>query len=150
MWFKILSNQNQSNLQINNIENLWVNLRSSESTSKNWKHYRYLLQLQRKVLCLKMFFPQTSVPKKSDVQDQISKVYPGAKLLTFKVSEYEPGQPLLHTSKEQHGQKKQERIKKEDLTKKDESLTKERIQEATLRHQARRLEIPAGHHSALE
>jgi len=50
-----------------------------------------------KYYSLKMFFPQISVPKKSDVQDQISKVYPGAKLLTFNVSSYEPGQPLLHT-----------------------------------------------------
>jgi uncharacterized membrane protein (UPF0127 family) len=45
---------------------------------------------------LKMFFPQVSLPKKSDVQDQINKVYPGAKLLTFTVSEYEPGEPVLH------------------------------------------------------
>ena len=49
-----------------------------------------------KYYSLKMFFPQISVPKKSDVQNQISKVYPGAKLLTFNVSSYEPGQPLLH------------------------------------------------------
>jgi uncharacterized membrane protein (UPF0127 family) len=49
-----------------------------------------------KYYALKMFFPQISVPKKSDVQDQVSKVYPGAKLLTFNVSSYEPGQPLLH------------------------------------------------------
>ena len=46
---------------------------------------------------LKMFFPQISVPKKSDVQDQISKVYPGARIITYTVSDYEPGQPLLHT-----------------------------------------------------
>jgi len=50
-----------------------------------------------KYYMLKMFFPQTSIPTKSDVQYQVSKVYPGAKLLTFKVSDYEPGQPLLHT-----------------------------------------------------
>jgi len=49
-----------------------------------------------KYYALKMFFPQISVPKKSDVQDQVSKVYPGAKLLTFNVSSYVPGQPLLH------------------------------------------------------
>ena len=49
-----------------------------------------------KYYALKMFFPQTSIPRKSDVQDQVSKVYPGARLLTFKVSDYEPGQPLLH------------------------------------------------------
>jgi uncharacterized membrane protein (UPF0127 family) len=50
-----------------------------------------------KYYMLKMFFPQTSIPTKSDVQVQITKVYPGAKLLNFKVSEYEPGQPLLYT-----------------------------------------------------
>ena len=47
-------------------------------------------------LMLKMFFPQTSLPTRSDVQDQINKVYPGAKVLTFNVSEYEPGQSYLH------------------------------------------------------
>jgi uncharacterized membrane protein (UPF0127 family) len=47
-------------------------------------------------IMLKMFFPQTSLPTRSDVQDQINKVYPGAKLLTFAVSDYEPGQPVLH------------------------------------------------------
>ena len=53
-----------------------------------------------KYYMLKMFFPQTSIPRRSDVQDQVSKVYPGARLLTFKVSDYEPGQPLLHTEGE--------------------------------------------------
>ena len=52
--------------------------------------------------------------------------------------------------KEQHEQKKQERIKREDLTKRDVNLTKEKIQEATLKHQARRLEIPVAHRFALE
>ena len=39
---------------------------------------------------------------------------------------------------------------KEDSMRKDESLTKRRIQDLTLKHQARRLEIPGGHPSALE
>jgi uncharacterized membrane protein (UPF0127 family) len=45
---------------------------------------------------LKMFFPQTTMPRRSDVQTQIEKVYPGARLATFRVSTYEPGQPVLH------------------------------------------------------
>jgi len=49
-----------------------------------------------KYFSLKMFFPQISVPKKSDVQDQIDKVYPGAKLQSYRVTDYEPGQPVLH------------------------------------------------------
>jgi len=45
---------------------------------------------------LKMFFPQTTMPRRSDVVAQIEKVYPGARLATFRVSTYEPGQPVLH------------------------------------------------------
>jgi len=52
--------------------------------------------------------------------------------------------------KEQPGQKSQERTPKEDSMKKDESLTKRKIQDLTLKHQARKLEIPGGHPSALE
>ena len=37
-------------------------------------------------ISLKMFFPQTSVPNKADVQSQVEKVYPGARLLSFQVS----------------------------------------------------------------
>ncbi|MEK9699767.1 MAG: DUF192 domain-containing protein, partial [Candidatus Poseidoniales archaeon] len=38
-------------------------------------------------ISLKMFFPQTSKPSKGDVQDAIEKVYPGARLLSFQVSD---------------------------------------------------------------
>ena len=56
----------------------------------------YLPISEVQTIMLKMFFSQVSLPTRSDVQDQIDKVYPGAKLLTFNVSEYEPGQPVLH------------------------------------------------------
>jgi len=55
-----------------------------------------VFRFRSSTIMLKIFFPQTSVPKKSDVQDQIEKIYPGAKLLTYRVSDYEPGQPVLH------------------------------------------------------
>ena len=55
-----------------------------------------VFRFRSSTIMLKIFFPQTSVPKKSDVQDQIEKIYPGAKLLTYRVSDYEPGQPILH------------------------------------------------------
>jgi uncharacterized membrane protein (UPF0127 family) len=51
-----------------------------------------------KFFALKMFFPQIALPTRSDVQNQINKVYPGAKLATFKVSEYEPGEPVLQVA----------------------------------------------------
>ena len=46
---------------------------------------------------IKMFFPQVSKPTRKRVQDQIEKVYPGAKLWSYQVSDYDPGEPLLQT-----------------------------------------------------
>ena len=45
--------------------------------------------------CIQMFFPQTNKPTRREVQDQLEKVYPGAKLWNYQVSNYDPGEPLL-------------------------------------------------------
>ena len=44
---------------------------------------------------IKMFFPSVKKPSRRDVQDQMRKVYPGAKLWNYQVSEHEPGEPIL-------------------------------------------------------
>ena len=46
---------------------------------------------------IKMFFPSVKRPSRREVQDQMRKVYPGAKLWNYQVSEYEPGEPMLQT-----------------------------------------------------
>ena len=46
---------------------------------------------------IKMFFPSVKTPSRKEVQEQIDKVYPGAKIHTYKVSDYNPGEPLLQT-----------------------------------------------------
>ena len=45
---------------------------------------------------IKMFFPSVKVPSRSEIQDQIDKVYPGGKVRHYQVSDYEPGQPIVH------------------------------------------------------
>ena len=52
--------------------------------------------------------------------------------------------------KAQHGQKSQVSPPQVDLTKKEGKVTKEKIQDLTLKHQAKKLETPAGHPSVLE
>ena len=44
---------------------------------------------------IKMFFPQVTKPTRKRVQDQIEKVYPGAKLRGYQVSDHAQGEPLL-------------------------------------------------------
>jgi len=53
---------------------------------------------------IKMFFPKVGIPSRSEVSDQINKVYPGAKLTFFRVSDYEPGQPIFKVTEERTGE----------------------------------------------
>ena len=44
---------------------------------------------------IKMFFPSVKQPSRREVLDQVEKVYPGAKLWNYQVSNYDQGEPLL-------------------------------------------------------
>ena len=46
---------------------------------------------------IKMFFPTVKKPSRKEVQDQVRKVYPGSKLVTYQVSEYDSGEPIIKT-----------------------------------------------------
>ena len=46
---------------------------------------------------IKMFFPTVNKPSRKEVQDQVRKVYPGSKLVTYQVSEYDSGEPIIQT-----------------------------------------------------
>ena len=46
---------------------------------------------------VKMFFPSVKKPSRKEVQDQVRKVYPGSKLVTYQVSEYDSGEPIIQT-----------------------------------------------------
>ena len=48
-----------------------------------------------KTYSIQMFFPSVKVPSRREVQDQLQKVYPGAKLWSYQVSEYDQGEPLV-------------------------------------------------------
>ena len=46
---------------------------------------------------IKMFFPTVKKQSRKEVQDQVRKVYPGSKLVTYQVSEYDSGEPIIQT-----------------------------------------------------
>ena len=58
-----------------------------------WRGSQYSLQ---------MFFPHVKTPSRREVQDQVRKVYPNAKLWNYKVSDYDPGEPLLQIGGKQN------------------------------------------------
>jgi hypothetical protein len=50
-----------------------------------------------------MFFPQTKLPSRQEVTDEIQKVYPGGRVVHHSVSEFLPGQPLIQAIGPQGG-----------------------------------------------
>ncbi len=48
---------------------------------------------------IKMFFPSVKKPSRREVQIQIHKVYPGARLYNYQVSSHDPGEPILQTTR---------------------------------------------------
>ena len=55
-----------------------------------WRGGRYMI---------KMFFPSVKKPSRREVQIQMQKVYPGAKLYNYQVSSHDPGEPILQTTR---------------------------------------------------
>jgi len=57
----------------------------------NWRGKYYMM---------KIFFPHTTKPNRGEVQSQIEKVYPGAKVQSYQVSDIKPGDPLIQVTEE--------------------------------------------------
>ena len=53
------------------------------------------LSWRAKYYTLKMFFPQTKLPTRKEINDELQKVYPGCNVLYHSISEIQPGQPLI-------------------------------------------------------
>jgi hypothetical protein len=49
----------------------------------------------------KLFFPFTKIPSRKEVQSEIEKIYPGSKVYSFRVCDYEPGQPVIQVTEEE-------------------------------------------------
>ena len=55
-----------------------------------WRGQRY---------SVKMFFPQIKLPSRKEIQIQLNKVYPGSKVFSYDVTEYDSGDPLFYASR---------------------------------------------------
>ena len=55
-----------------------------------------MLNWRGKTYGTKMFFPQTKLPSRKDIEYEIQKVYPDCRILTYKVAEFVPGQALIY------------------------------------------------------
>ena len=69
---------------------------------ENWRRlnkygatYSISFQFRGQTKVIQMFFPQRARPLKKDVQFELEKIYPTAKVLYFSQSEKDPTKPLL-------------------------------------------------------
>jgi hypothetical protein len=59
-----------------------------------------MLNWRNKVILTQLFFPQIRIPKRLEIIAAVEKVYPGAKVLTFRVSNIDPNLPLVQVNEE--------------------------------------------------
>ena len=59
---------------------------------------KVFLRWKGRMFILQMFFPQLKKPNRTDVISQIQKVYPGSKLLSYDIEDYDPSEPMIQVS----------------------------------------------------
>ena len=59
---------------------------------------RVFLRWKGQTFMLQMFFPQLKKPNRTDVIDQIQKVYPGSRLMSYDIEDYDPSQPMVQVA----------------------------------------------------
>jgi uncharacterized membrane protein (UPF0127 family) len=69
--------------------------------SKHGHILNVVLSWRGKYLSIKMFFPQSNIPTRSDIVDQLQKVYPGSRLIQRSIAKFDPEDTLLYASQEE-------------------------------------------------
>jgi hypothetical protein len=59
-------------------------------TTLSWRGKYYTIQI---------FFPQAKIPSRLEISDEIQKLYPGSRVVTYRVSEFKEGEPLIYAFK---------------------------------------------------
>lgn len=57
------------------------------------------LSWRGKYYTIQIFFPQAKVPSRLEISDEIQKIYPGSRVITYRVSDIMQGEPLIYAYK---------------------------------------------------
>jgi hypothetical protein len=86
--------------------------------SKSGQLMNIMLNWRNKVILTQLFFPQVRIPKRLEIMAAVEKVYPGAKVLTFRVSDINPNLPLVQVNEEEAWQKANRKDRVDGLSQK--------------------------------
>ena len=76
----------KGNEQINEVTRLQAQTGNVVAVTLSWRGKYY---------SLKVFFPQSKLPSRKEITDELQKVYPGCMVIHHAISELQPGQPLI-------------------------------------------------------
>jgi hypothetical protein len=54
------------------------------------------LSWRGKYYTMQLFFPQSKIPSRIEVSDEMQKIYPGSKVVTYRVADFKPGEPIVY------------------------------------------------------
>ena len=54
------------------------------------------LSWRGKYYTIQLFFPQSKIPSRIEVSDEMQKIYPGSKVVTYRVADFKPGEPIIY------------------------------------------------------
>jgi hypothetical protein len=57
------------------------------------------LSWRGKYYSIQLFFPQAKIPSRLDITDEIQKIYPNSRVVTYRVAEFKQGEPLIYAYK---------------------------------------------------
>jgi hypothetical protein len=57
------------------------------------------LSWRGKYYTIQIFFPQAKIPSRLEITDEIQKIYPGSRVVTYRVAELKQGEPLIYAHK---------------------------------------------------
>jgi hypothetical protein len=57
------------------------------------------LSWRGKYYSIQLFFPQTKIPSRLEITDEIQKVYPDSRVVTYRVADFKQGEPIVYAYK---------------------------------------------------
>ena len=54
------------------------------------------LSWRGKYYTMQLFFPQSKIPSRIEISDEMQKIYPGSKVVTYRVADFKPGEPIIY------------------------------------------------------
>ena len=57
------------------------------------------LSWRGKYYTIQLFFPQTKVPSRTEISDEIQKIYPDSRVVTYRIADFKPGEPIVYANR---------------------------------------------------